>query len=184
MFITLDGFSGSGKSTLAKKLERNIPGVRVIEADDFFYRRGEKRDKRAGNFNVRRFIKEVIPQIKSGSGFFIRAYDCRSGKFYKKWIPKGDITILEGSYTSTPSLDKYRDLGFFVNEDKRKREIRVKSREGDNYLNFLNRWFKDEYNYEIKFRTYKNSIIVNNYNELRDNICGEKLLRTKNLQVR
>lgn len=184
MLITLDGFSGSGKSTLAKKLEREIPGIRVIKADDFFYQRGEKRDKRAGNFNVRRFIKEVTPQIKRGSGFFIRAYDCRSGKFFKKWIPEGNITILEGSYTSTPSLDSYRDLGFFVNCDRREREIRVKSREGDNYFNFLNRWFKDEYNFEIKFRTYKNSIIVNNYNELRDYICGEKLLKIKNLQVR
>ena len=75
-------------------------------------------------------------------------------------------------------------MGFFVNCDRREREIRVKSREGDNYLNFLNRWFKDEYNFEIKFRTYKNSIIVNNYNELRDYICGEKLLKIKNLQVR
>lgn len=174
MIITVDGFSGSGKSTLVDKLEREFDFIRVIKADDFFYKPGERRDKLSGNFNVKRFIKEVIPKLYSGDGFFIKAYCCRTGKYYLKEIKSGKITIVEGSYSSTRELDKYRDLGIFINTRKNIREKRVKRREKNNYAIFLNKWFKNERDFQIKFKTYKDNILVQNYDELRHILCGKK----------
>lgn len=174
MLVTVDGFSGSGKTSLVDKLEREFDFIRVVKADDFFYKPGERRDKLSGNFNVRRFIKEVIPRIKSGDDFFIRAYSCKDGKYYLKKIKSGTITVLEGSYSSTRTLDKYRDLGIFIDTGKKIRHKRIKRREKINFINFLNRWFKDEIKFQVKYKTYKDSIIVQNYDELRDVLCGGK----------
>lgn len=174
MLVTVDGFSGSGKSSLVDRLEREFDFLRVVKADDFFYKPGERRDKFSGNFNVRRFIKEVIPKIKNRNGFFIKAYSCRTGKYYLKKIKSGEITVLEGSYSSTKALDKYRDLGIFIDTRENIRHKRVKRREKRNYVNFLNRWFKDERRFQVKYKTYKDNILVQNYDELRDVLCGGK----------
>lgn len=174
MFVTVDGFSGSGKSTLVEKLQGEFDFIRVVKADDFFYKPGERRDKLSGNFNVRRFIREVIPKIDSRDGFFIKAYCCKNGKYYLKKINSGDVTILEGSYSSTKSLDRYRELGIFIDTPKNIRQLRVKRREKNNYVNFLNRWFKNERDFQIKFKTYKDNILVQNYDELRYILCGKK----------
>lgn len=180
MFITIDGFSGSGKTTISKTLEKEFENVRVIQADDFFYKRGTKVHPLSGNFDAKRFIDEVIPKINSGNGFFIRAYYCKTGKYYKKWIKKGSITILEGSYTSTKLLNNYVDVAVFLRSKKSDRQKRIKLREGDNYIYFEKKWFVDEYNFQRKFKTYKNCIKINSLSEMREIICGAKLLKTKN----
>lgn len=180
MFITIDGFSGSGKTTISEALETEFEDVRVIHADDFFYKRGTKVHPLSGNFDVERFIYEVIPQIYSGSGFFIRAYNCRTGKYYKKWIKKGSITILEGSYTSTKLLKKYVDLAVFLKSKKNDRQKRIKLREGNDYIYFVTKWFVDEYNFQRKFKTYKDCLKINSLSEIREIICGVKSLKTKN----
>ncbi len=165
MIITIDGPSGSLKTTMANKL-KNM-GVRVLRADDFFYPFGEKKHRLSGNFNAPFFIKNIMPKILTGESFDYFAFDCKTQKYYKKHAPASDVTVIEGSYSSTKLLNRYRDLSIFIKANQNACIKRIKRRVGaERFKMFEARWIPDERRYFIKNRNYKNAVIIKNYSEL------------------
>lgn len=165
ILITIDGSSGSLKTTMANKLTDF--GVRVLHADDFFYPFGEKKHPASGNFNAPFFIENVLPKALEEEAFEYFAFDCKTQKYYKKHAPAAKITVLEGSYSSTQLLDKYRDASLFIKTDLKACKKRVRRRVGtDNFKAFEERWMPQERKYFIKNRNYKKSILVESYNDV------------------
>ena len=157
MLITIDGFSSSGKSSIGNIIEKS--GVRVLRADDFFYPRGEAHHKLSGNFNSPFFVKEVISKLDDRDGLYYRAFDCKRQRYYIKYESYNSITVLDGSYSSTSLLDKYRNLSIFIDTSLNTRLKRLKRR-GVNVEEFTSRWMKDEMDFMLKFKTYKNAVVI------------------------
>lgn len=165
IFITIDGPSGSLKTTMANKLKSL--GVRVLHADDFFYPNGSKKHPASGNFNAPFFIKNILPKAFKERAFTYFAFDCKKQKYYKKYAPPSSVTVLEGSYSSTPLLKKYRDKSIFIKADLKECKKRIKRRVGhERFKLFEERWMPDERRYFLKNRNYKESILVDSFEDI------------------
>lgn len=151
--ITIDGFTGAGKTTYAQKFKEI--GASILHADDFFYPEGEKRHPLSGNFNAPRFIREVLPHLYGGEGFFLKAYDCKTKTYKKRYVPPAKLYVLEGSYTSTPLLDAVRREGIFLRTPTSLRHKRLKRREGKRAEVFFQRWEPMERAFVRKFKPHK-----------------------------
>lgn len=152
--IAIDGKSGSGKSTLGKKLNEYYKG-NLIHMDDYFLpvnlRSKERMEEIGGNVNYEKFYNDIILNLKQD--LISEPYSCHEGNFKEKRIIKHNkVTIIEGSYSLHPYFKKYYDISIGIDITYHDQLERLKKREGDNLINFINKWIPLENKYFEGFK--------------------------------
>ncbi len=162
VIIVIDGNSSSGKTTLGNELSL-ILNCNVIHMDDFYLPYNPNlniNNNVNGNINYDRFKEEVINNLNKNY-FKIGIFSCKLQKIIEyKNINFNKYLIIEGSYSLNPILDKYYDYSIFLNESKDIQEKRLKEREKDNYLEFINKWVKLEDNYFSYYKIKNKSDLI------------------------
>lgn len=154
--IAIDGRAASGKTTLADYL-RLMFGAGIVHTDDFFLPqslRSEERLREAGaNIHYERFIKEVLPFVRSGEEFSYRRYDCKEMAFNSlACVENAQLLIVEGAYSCHPIFTRYYDIAVFSDVEKNEQMRRIIERNGEKSAQmFLNRWIPLEEEY---FKAY------------------------------
>ena len=162
--ITIDGPCGGGKTTLAKFLETELD-ANVLHMDDFYLPFGDRYKNWmnivAGHMDFNRLIENVLEPYKYGKKTNYVSYDCHSDKYLQEIpIDLDKILILEGSYTSHPTLDKYVALKVFVDIDKDEQVKRLTKRNPDVVDKFLSMWVPFENRYFEELKIKENSDVV------------------------
>ncbi|MBQ8828426.1 MAG: deoxynucleoside kinase [Clostridia bacterium] len=156
VIAAIDGRCAAGKTTLASQLEEKI-SCNIIHMDDFFLRPFQRTPERlntpGGNVDYERFISEVLIPLKTNSAFSYAPYNCHT-KSMKEPItvtPK-QVTVIEGSYSCHPELQKYYDLRIFLDIDKNAQFARIEKRNpADEAKRFREIWIPLEEKYFSAF---------------------------------
>ncbi len=164
VIVAIDGRCGSGKTTLADLLSQKF-SCPVVHMDDFFLRpeqRTEERYEKAGeNIDHERFLKEVLTPLKQGKAARFRPFDCATGKLGAPKEERGNLVIVEGSYSCHPSLWEQYDLRIFCNIDADTQIKRIIKRDGPEAARlFESRWIPLEEKYFAEFDIYQRCDIV------------------------
>lgn len=151
--LAIDGRAASGKTTAAE-LIADVFGASVIHMDDFFLprelRTPERLSEVGGNIHYERFKSEVIPNLKTGTPFYHRVFDCSRLDFADepKKVEPTDLIICEGSYSFHPYFGKYYDIKYFSDIDSETQKQRILKRNGEAMLaRFVNEWIPMEERY-------------------------------------
>lgn len=156
LVIAIDGRCAAGKTTMAELFADNM-GAGVIHMDDFFLP-GELRTKArlqepGGNVHYERFLKEVLPNLRSAEAFSYRRFDCgRMDFFGDRGVKASSLRIVEGAYSHHPALGDYADIRIFLDVNREEQLRRIEQRNGREALNaFLTRWIPFEEQYFAAF---------------------------------
>ena len=150
--MTIDGPCASGKTTLAGQLA-GILDAAVIHTDDFYVPHAQKTAERlalpGGNCDWERLVSEVIAPWKANQEAAYRRYDCHQDCLAPpEPLPRGNILILEGSYSNVPAIRAYADVRVFVATPENLRRERLEQRESPASLEmFKKRWIPLENTY-------------------------------------
>jgi len=149
--IAVEGRCAAGKTTLAEKIQSSME-CNVLHMDDFylpFYKRTEERMAQpGGNMDFERFLFEVLLPLRNGTNTLYRPYDCHHNTFLPpKELNAAIPTIIEGSYSCHPSLQKYYDLRVFMDISPECQEIRLKERDPLSFERFQTIWIPREEHY-------------------------------------
>ena len=136
--ITIDGPCVSGKTTLAASLAELLHGV-VVHTDDYVIPHAMKTPERlavpGGNCDDERLVKEVLQPWKKGMDVRYHRYDCRADAMLsEETLPRGEVLILEGSYSNLPEIRKFADMCLFLTVPWKEREARLIRRESPESL--------------------------------------------------
>lgn len=159
--LAIDGNSASGKSTLANELSQFFD-TRIIHLDDFYLPRDVKDLNTSfdGNIDLQRFKEEIIDKLFDDSLTY-RAFSCKEQKIVSSSnLSKKELTIVEGSYSLNPYFGKYYDLSIFIKISEETQLKRLKERNKDNYLDFINKRVVLENRYNSHYGIDKNAMLV------------------------
>ena len=164
VIVAIDGRCGGGKTTLADLLSQKF-SCPVVHMDDFFLRpeqRTEERLQKAGeNIDHERFFKEVLTPLKQGKAARFRPFDCALGRLAAPKEVRGNLIIVEGSYSCHPNLWDQYDLRIFCDIDSDTQLKRIIKREGPQKAQmFESRWIPLEEKYFAEFDIYQRCDIV------------------------
>ena len=164
--IAIDGRCGSGKTGFASII-KTVFDCNVFHIDDYYLPLQKRADNweqmPAGNIGLNRFNGEVLIPSKAGEMVNYHPYNCGTGKYKEAVLFKPKtLTIIEGSYSHHPLLNKSYDLKIFLSCDNEVQKQRLFDREGDYYSVFQKRWIPMEELYLSTFQIEKNSDIVVN----------------------
>ena len=157
LLITLDGPCASGKTVLAEKLSEVFRAA-VVHTDDYVMPHAQKTPERlaipGGNCDDTRLENEVAAPWKRGETVRVRKYDCSSDAFLpEEALAESTVLIIEGCYSSLPSVRKHADESFFLNAPWPIREERLRRRESPSSLKmFYERWIPLE---DAYFKAYR-----------------------------
>ena len=163
--IAIDGDCCSGKTTLANEISEKY-GCEVIHMDDFFLpfelRSEERYNEPGGNFHYERFMKEVLPDLKSGKEFSYGIFDCSVMKINgEKLIKENKVRLVEGSYSMHPKLIGAYDLKIFLSIDKNLQLERIRNRDGEEALSsFIQKWIPFEKKYHEFYNIKEKADII------------------------
>jgi len=147
----LDGRCGSGKTSLAALLQEHFP-CRVVHMDDF-YLPLDRRDSgwmetAGGNMDFARLLSEILLPARRGGPLVYRPYNCRAGRLSEAVeLPARALTVVEGSYSTHPSLAEQYDLKVFLTCSSQEQRRRLEAREGERFSAFQSRWIPLEERY-------------------------------------
>ena len=161
--VAIDGNCASGKSTLANELSQFFD-TRIIHLDDFYLPRGVKDLNTSfdGNIDLKRFKEEIIDKLFDDSLTY-RAFSCKEQKIVSSSnLAKKELTIVEGSYSLNPYFGKYYDLSIFIKISEETQLKRLKERNKDNYLDFINKRVVLENRYNSHYGIEKSAMLVIN----------------------
>ena len=161
--LAIDGNSASGKSTLANELSQFF-ATRIIHLDDFYLPRGVKDLNTSfdGNIDLKRFKEEIIDKLLDDFLTY-RAFSCKEQKIVSSFdLMKKELTIIEGSYSLNPYFGKYYDLSIFMKISEETQIKRLKERNKDNYLDFINKRVVLENKYNLHYGIDKKAMLVIN----------------------
>ena len=162
--ISIDGPCGGGKTTLSKEIENKL-SYNILHMDDF-YLPFDKRDKNwmdiiAGHMDFDRLIETVLKPYKEKRKTSYISYDCHSDKYLQETpIELDKFLLIEGSYTSHPTLDKYVDVKIYVDIDKDEQVKRLTQRNPKVVDKFLSMWVPFENKYFKELQIKENSDLV------------------------
>lgn len=163
--IAIDGKAASGKTTLSKLLEAEL-GSSTVHTDDFFLplemRTDERLSEAGGNIHYERFIKEVLPNLKSDEDFEYGVFDCSKMKITSaKAVKANDITVVEGAYSCHPCFGDYADIKVFMTVDKEEQMKRITERNGEEHAEqFKKFWIPMEEKYFEAFDIQNKADII------------------------
>lgn len=155
LLVAIDGRCASGKTTLAAKLKEapwcNV--IPVIPMDHFFLqphmRTKERLEQPGGNVDYERFLQEVLEPLSKGIEFSYRPYNCGTQQLDApiRVLP-APVTIIEGSYSCHPALQKYYDYRIFLTTSYEEQLRRIGIRNGeDGVVAFKEKWIPLEETY-------------------------------------
>ena len=150
--IAIDGMCASGKTTLANLLS-NALSAPVYHMDDFFLppvkRTKERMEEIGGNVDYERFRTDVLDPLLSGKPFSFRPFDCSVMDLSDSVsCTPAPISIVEGSYSCHPTLEKDYDFKIFISIDSDTQLERIRVRNGEKMLaRFKNEWIPMENRY-------------------------------------
>ena len=151
--LAIDGRAASGKTTAAE-LIAEVFDASVIHMDDFFLprelRTPERLSEVGGNIHYERFLSEVIPNLRTGTTFYHRVFDCSRFDYADEpgMVKPASLIICEGSYAFHPRFGKYYDIGYFSDVDPETQRARILERNGESMLaRFVNEWIPMEERY-------------------------------------
>ena len=155
--VAIDGNSASGKTTLANHLA-SIFDCNVFHIDDYFLtpsqRTPERLNEIGGNFDRERFLAEVLIPISQNKPVIAKKYDCKTETFSTpKSYPQKALTIVEGCYSTHPSLLPYYDLTIFLSISPTLQRERILSRNHALAERFFSEWIP----LENRFFEYHNT---------------------------
>ena len=153
----------SGKTTLASELAHFFD-CNIVHMDDFYYPRGiiDLSKSNDGNINLIRLREEIINKIHDDS-FIYNVFSCKEQKIVSSSsLLKRELTIVEGSYSLNPYFGKYYDLSIFIKISEETQLKRLKERNKDNYLDFINKRVVLEDRYNSHYGIDKNAMLVIN----------------------
>lgn len=163
--MALDGRRAAGKTALANGLARRF-NARVVGADDFFLpaakRVPERLSRPGGVLDYERFIERVVCGIKSGKDFKYDVFSCKTNGFTGvKNLARGKPIIIEGAYSTCPSMPNVRDLDVFPDVDDETQPRRIIKRNGEREAEaFVKKWIPLENEYFKAFDIKKNCDFV------------------------
>ena len=154
--VAIDGNSASGKTTLSNHLA-NLFDCNVFHIDDYFLtpsqRTSERLNEIGGNFDRERFLAEVLIPLSQHTPIIAKKYDCNTKTFSApKIYPQKALTIVEGCYSTHPSLLSYYDLTIFLSISPTLQRERILSRTPT----LAERFFKEWIPLENKFFNHYN----------------------------
>lgn len=160
----IDGRCGSGKTRLASIAEHIFP-CQVVHMDDFYLppdRRAPNWENiPAGNMDLERFREEVLLPAQTGTLKRYRPFDCQTGQFGAPVELDGwPLTLVEGSYSHHPALAEGYSRKIFLTCSHAEQIRRLKTREGDDYPMFEQRWTPMEERYFGAFQIEENAGLV------------------------
>lgn len=133
--VAIDGRAASGKSTAAGLLSL-VTGAGVIHMDDFFLpaqlRTAQRLHEAGGNVHYERFAREVLPRLRSSSGFSYRRFDCGlMAPGPQVEVAASPYRVVEGAYAHHPALGSYMDLRVFFHVEPEEQLRRIRLRDGE-----------------------------------------------------
>ncbi len=155
--IAIDGSSCSGKSYLSSLIFNKYKSItNIVHVDDYYLPKdsnNKNKNEYDGNIDYKRLKEEVIDKINEDT-FIYSKFDCKTQEIVEtNTINKKRILVIEGSFSLNPNyFNKYYDLSIFI---KIVKELQLKLnmiRNKDNYMDFINKWFKYE---DLYFDHYK-----------------------------
>lgn len=152
IILAIDGRSAAGKTWLSDSLEESL-AASAVHMDDFFIPRASRKsdDFHAvnGNFDRERFTKEVLLKLRSGECFSYGVFDCELNTVVRnRKVFQSNLIIVEGCYSTHPSLGKYYDLSVFCDISEEEQMLRIQRRNGkERAVSFKNRWIPMEEKY-------------------------------------
>lgn len=143
--IVIDGMSGSGKTNLANNLKDKYD-ARVFHMDDFYLSKDKRKDDIAGNIDFEKFEKEIVNHIKNDISY--SSFNCSTQSFNKEEnVPFKKVTIIEGTYSMFPKLEKYYDISIVLSIKDKKQLRRIKRRNPKKVDDFTSNWIPRENKY-------------------------------------
>ncbi len=125
LLVAIDGQSAAGKSILARYIQRHLPHVSIVHADDFYQVMDEheraRLDAEGGYttyYDWQRLETHVLKPLVQGQPACYQLYDWSTGQLgdYVTVQPEG-VILVEGLYTLRPELRPYFDVKIWVDTD-------------------------------------------------------------------
>lgn len=112
----IDGLAKAGKSTLANQLIRDLPNTHLVQLDDFFLPRGERRSLIARNYDLARLTGQVFEPLLSGRSAKYQRFDWAKGQVSGPTveIPPQAKVIVEGTFSLDVNLRYAYDASIFI----------------------------------------------------------------------
>lgn len=155
LLVAIDGRCAAGKTSIATRLQEECD-LNLIHMDDFFLRPEQRTEDRlrepGGNVDYERFEKEVLKPLTEDVSFAYAPFDCQTLQLKEKIsVEPKSVTIVEGSYSCHPYLQKYYDIKIFLSVKKEEQRERILRRNGEDSLKvFVEKWIPlEEYYFEI-----------------------------------
>lgn len=140
LFVAIDGYSAAGKSTLARAIAEALPGVQVVETDDFYRMMDENerfdlppQEAYERDYDWQRLRRDVLAPLRAGTVARYRRYDWNTGALvgFTEVKPEG-VVVVEGVYSFRPELRSFYDLSIFVTTAAVTRRARQETRPESN----------------------------------------------------
>ena len=152
VIVAIDGMCASGKTTLSSLLS-SVLSAPVYHMDDFFLppikRTKERLSEPGGNVDYERFRTDVLNPLLLGKPFTFRPFDCSVMALSEPVsCAPAPLSIVEGSYSCHPTLEKDYDFKIFLSVDPEAQLERIRARNGEKMLQcFKNEWIPMENRY-------------------------------------
>ena len=150
--IAIEGGSASGKTTFANHL-KDIYDCGIIHMDDFFLRPEQRTPERfaeiGGNVDRERFAEEVLSSLTQNETVTYRPFLCSKQILGDPiTVEPGRLTVIEGAYSTHPSLGRYYDLCIFLDIAPEYQKERILKRNSPMFAErFFTEWIPLENRY-------------------------------------
>lgn len=155
LIVAVDGRCAAGKTTLAKQLQTHYE-CPLVAMDDFFLQPHQRTQERVqqpgGNVDYERFLNNVLVALQEKQEACYQPYDCQKQAFLPAVsVKKAPLYIVEGSYSSHPSLAPYYGLKIFLTTTSKEQLARLEKRNPQKLQQFQERWIPLEEKYFAAF---------------------------------
>lgn len=150
--VAVDGNCAAGKTTLTSFVGNRLD-CNVFHMDDFFLRPEQRTEQRLSapgeNCDHERFLEEVLRKVRNGSEVTYRRFDCGTGSLCEPvTVAPKMINIVEGSYSTHPSLWDFYDIRVFMSVNPAEQIRRIVARNGERQAEvFAKKWIVLENSY-------------------------------------
>lgn len=156
VIVAIEGNCTAGKTTLASMLEKEYD-CNVFHMDDFFLRPEQRTPERyaqpGGNVDYERFREEILKEIKTGSPFSYRPFDCGTFTLSEAvQVQPKQLTIVEGTYCLHPYFGDVYDLKVFMSVSAELQTQRILKRPAFLHRRFFEEWIPMEQSYFDHFQ--------------------------------
>ncbi len=159
LLVAIDGGSSAGKSTLALLVAARVPAV-IVQGDDFYqteidWSQMSRAQKAAYCIDWQRARHEALEPLLSGQTAIWHPFNFATGIGLADYVVirrPAPVIILEGAYSSNPTLSDILGLTVFVDTPTEVRYARHNDREGHDDSSWHELWDEVELFYFTQVR--------------------------------